>query len=37
LAESRKAFDQANQKTWHAFKAPAPPKSGSEVLAQVKK
>jgi hypothetical protein len=27
LAESRKAFDQANQKTWDAFKRAAPPKS----------
>ena len=27
LAESRKAFDQANQKAWDAFKRAAPPKS----------
>jgi hypothetical protein len=27
LAESRKAFDQANQKAWDAFKRVAPPKA----------
>jgi hypothetical protein len=27
LAESRKAFDQANQKAWDAFKRGAPPKT----------
>jgi hypothetical protein len=27
LAESRKAFDQANQKAWDAFKRAAPPKA----------
>jgi hypothetical protein len=27
LAESRKIFDQANQKTWDAFKRAAPPRA----------